>query len=176
MDVQYRRELSVNPAEIEQTIRANIDKTVRVVYADDTIEILFIHTVDDEGFVCDLASAMSQPPRCAYWVRFTDIREVHPARWESTLEIPLSPWNFSSICHRKTGSNGSLSLQTPEHPLSRKVTECLSSPVREANNSHMSAGCCFTVISGICVASSPLLAKQRPVQVHILNLSSQSRS
>jgi hypothetical protein len=88
MHVQYRRELSVNPAEIEQIIRANIDKRVRAVYADDTIETLFIHTVDDEGFVCDLASEMSQPPRCAYWVRFTDIRAVHPARWESTLEIP----------------------------------------------------------------------------------------
>ena len=100
----------MNPAEIEQTIRANIDKTVRVVHGDDTVQTLFIHTVDDEGFVCDLTSEMSGPPRRAYWVRFTDVREVHPANWQQ-LEIPSSPWNFSSLGRRKTGSNGSLSLQ-----------------------------------------------------------------
>jgi hypothetical protein len=35
--------------------------------------------VDDEGFVCDLASEMSQPPRYAYWVRFTDVRDARAA-------------------------------------------------------------------------------------------------
>ena len=42
--------------EIEQAIRANIDQTVSVVYTDGTTQTLFVHTVDDEGFVCDIAS------------------------------------------------------------------------------------------------------------------------
>jgi hypothetical protein len=33
-----------------------------------------VHTVDDEGFVCDIVSEMNQPPPYAYWVRFTDVR------------------------------------------------------------------------------------------------------
>jgi len=70
----------VNADEVERVVRANTDKTVSVVYADGTAQILFVHTVDDEGFVCDLVSEMTEPPRCAYWVRFTDVREVHPAR------------------------------------------------------------------------------------------------
>jgi hypothetical protein len=69
----------VKPDEIEHVIRANIDKTVCVVYADGKIENLFIHTVDDEGFVCDIATEMTQPPSYAYWVRFRDVREARPA-------------------------------------------------------------------------------------------------
>jgi tetratricopeptide (TPR) repeat protein len=66
----------VNPTEIEQIIRANIDKPVQVTYTDGTSQTLFVHTVDDEGFVCDVASEMSQPPRYAYWVRFADVRDA----------------------------------------------------------------------------------------------------
>jgi hypothetical protein len=69
----------VKPDEIEQVIRANIDKTVCVVYADGKIENLFVHTVDEEGFVCDVAADMTQPPPYAYWVRFRDVREARPA-------------------------------------------------------------------------------------------------
>jgi len=79
MDVQYRRELSVNAAEIAQIIRANVDKTVTVVDVDGEIQNLFVHSVDDEGFVCDIAAEMTQPPACACWVRFTDVREVRSA-------------------------------------------------------------------------------------------------
>ena len=35
--------------EIELIIRANIDKTVSVIYVDGGTEKLFVHTVDDEG-------------------------------------------------------------------------------------------------------------------------------
>ena len=62
----------MNANEIETIIRANIDKTVRVVYGDGTTKELFVHTVDDEGFVCDIATEMGRPPRYAYWVRFSD--------------------------------------------------------------------------------------------------------
>jgi len=68
----------VKKDEIELIIRANIDKTVSVIYADGGTEKLFVHTVDDEGFVCDIATEMTQPPACAYWVRFSDLREARP--------------------------------------------------------------------------------------------------
>lgn len=64
--------------EIEQVIKANIDQTVCVVYTDGRTEKLFVHTVDDEGFVCDIVAEMTQPPAYAYWVRFWDVREAHP--------------------------------------------------------------------------------------------------
>jgi hypothetical protein len=69
----------VDSDEIERLIRANVDKTVTVLDADGEIQNLFVHSVDEEGFVCDIAAEMTQPPACAYWVRFTDVREVHPA-------------------------------------------------------------------------------------------------
>lgn len=72
-------------AEIERIIRANIDKMVRVVYADGTTHKLRVHTVDDEGFVCDLATETQQPPY-AYWVRFTDVREVRPEGYKTEEE------------------------------------------------------------------------------------------
>ena len=79
MAVQYRREFSVNAAEIAQIIRANVDKAVTIVDVDGEIQNLFVHSVDDEGFVCDIAAEMTQPSACAYWVRFTDVREVRSA-------------------------------------------------------------------------------------------------
>jgi len=69
----------VTPIEIEQIIRANIDKTVCVVDVDGTTQMLFVHSVDEEGFVCDIATEMSDPLTYAYWVRFTDVRSVRPA-------------------------------------------------------------------------------------------------
>lgn len=67
---------SLKPDEVERIVRESIEKAVSVVYVDGTTQELFVHTVDDEGFVCDLVSEMAEPPRCAYWVRFTDVREV----------------------------------------------------------------------------------------------------
>ena len=69
----------VDPDEIERLIRANVEKTVTVLDVGGGIQNLFVHSVDEEGFVCDIAAEMTQPPACAYWVRFTDVREVHPA-------------------------------------------------------------------------------------------------
>jgi hypothetical protein len=69
----------VDPVEIERLLRANIDKTVTVLDVDGGIQNLFVHSVDDEGFVCDVAAEITQPPACAYWVRFTDVREVRSA-------------------------------------------------------------------------------------------------
>jgi len=41
--------------EIAEMLRANIDRAVTVTYTDGKTEELLIHTVDDEGFVCDIA-------------------------------------------------------------------------------------------------------------------------
>jgi hypothetical protein len=68
----------VDTDEIARLIKANVDKTVTVLDVDGGIQHLFVHSVDDEGFVCDIAAEMTQPPAYAYWVRFTDIREAHP--------------------------------------------------------------------------------------------------
>jgi thiamine phosphate synthase YjbQ (UPF0047 family) len=73
----------VTTSEIEQLIKASVDKTVCVVYADGETENLFVHNVDDDGFVCDLVTEMTSRPPCAYWVRFTDILEARPAGDES---------------------------------------------------------------------------------------------
>jgi hypothetical protein len=69
----------VDTDEIERLIKANVDKIVTVVDVDGEIQHLFVHSVDEEGFVCDVAAEMTQPPACAYWVRFTDVREVRPS-------------------------------------------------------------------------------------------------
>jgi hypothetical protein len=68
----------VETDEIERVIKANIDKTVHVVYVDGKAENLFVHTVDEEGFVCDIVSEMTQTPAYAHWVRFRDVREARP--------------------------------------------------------------------------------------------------
>jgi hypothetical protein len=72
-------ERAVDSTEIERLIRANVNKTVTIVDVDGGVQKLFVHTVDEEGFVCDNAADVTQPPACAHWVRFTDVREVHPA-------------------------------------------------------------------------------------------------
>jgi hypothetical protein len=69
----------VTADEIERIIRANIDKTVLIVDVDGITQSLFVHSVDEEGFACDLLTEMSEPPPCAYWIRFSDVREALPA-------------------------------------------------------------------------------------------------
>ena len=69
----------MDTGEIQRLIKANVDKIVTIVDVDGETQNLFVHNVDEEGFVCDTASKMTQPPACAYWVRFTDVREVRSA-------------------------------------------------------------------------------------------------
>jgi len=67
----------VTPDQIIDALRASIDHRVQVTYTDGTTEELLVHTVDDEGFVCDIVRPESyDPPEYGYWVRFTDVREV----------------------------------------------------------------------------------------------------
>jgi hypothetical protein len=69
----------VKTDEIESVIRANVDKTVCVVYRDGTSDNLLVHTVDQEGFVCDIDTEKTEPPAYAYWVFFSAIREARPS-------------------------------------------------------------------------------------------------
>jgi len=57
---------------------------VCVISAAGEMENLFVPKADGEGFVCDLAAEIAQPPACTYSVRFTDVSEARPARDEST--------------------------------------------------------------------------------------------
>jgi hypothetical protein len=67
----------MTPDQIADTLRASIDQTVQVTYTDGKTEEVLVHTVDDEGFACDIArSETSDPPEYAYWVRFTDVSAV----------------------------------------------------------------------------------------------------
>jgi hypothetical protein len=42
--------------EISDIVKANVDKTVRVTYSNGEADLALVLTVDDEGFVYDLAS------------------------------------------------------------------------------------------------------------------------
>ena len=66
-------------AEIANVVRQHVDKTVRVTYENGETQELFVHMLDDEGFVCYISSEMARPPACAYWVRFTDLSEARSA-------------------------------------------------------------------------------------------------
>lgn len=59
-------------------LMANIDKTVKVTYKDGDIDLALVLTVDDEGFVFDLAALPVEERAAAYWTRFSDIAEVQP--------------------------------------------------------------------------------------------------
>lgn len=66
--------------EIIETLKANIDRPVRVIYADGQTELVFVHSVDEEGFVNDPLPADDQtypPQKQGWWTRFEGIAEVH---------------------------------------------------------------------------------------------------
>ena len=70
--------------EVERFIRGSVGKIVCVVYKDGETENLFVHKVDDEGFVCDLGRDVTEPPAGEYWVRLTDVNEARSAGDELT--------------------------------------------------------------------------------------------
>ena len=69
----------MTPDEVKQVLLANIGKTVHVGYRDGDKESVFVHNVDDEGFVCDVVSPEDKtypPEQAAWWTRLEDVREV----------------------------------------------------------------------------------------------------
>jgi len=66
--------------DVISTLKANIGKTVRVIYSSGDTELLFVHSVDEEGFVNDPVAPedKSYPPDAmGWWARFEWINEVH---------------------------------------------------------------------------------------------------
>jgi hypothetical protein len=77
--------------EVISTLKANIGRTVRVIYAGGETELLFVHSVDTEGFVNDPISPdeKTQPPdKQEWWARFEDIAEVHAVEVSASVETP----------------------------------------------------------------------------------------
>jgi hypothetical protein len=79
--------------EVIGTLKANIGRTVRVIYTGGETELLFIHSVDDEGFVNDPISPDENthpPDKQEWWARFEDITEVHAVEPSASVETPQS--------------------------------------------------------------------------------------
>jgi hypothetical protein len=64
--------------DIQKVIEANVDRTVEVTDEDGMMQTLLVHTVDEEGFTCDVVSEIVSVPRAAYWIRFRHLRDVRP--------------------------------------------------------------------------------------------------
>jgi hypothetical protein len=60
-------------------VTANLDKTVRVTYRNGETDLALVLTVDDEGFVCDLASVRPEDRKTAFWSAFSEIAEIESA-------------------------------------------------------------------------------------------------
>jgi hypothetical protein len=75
--------------EVIATLKANIGRTVRVTYTGGETDLVFIHSVDDEGFVNDPISPDEKiypPDKQGWWARFEDIAEVHPVEPSASVE------------------------------------------------------------------------------------------
>lgn len=69
--------------EVIGTLKANIGRTVRVTDVNGDTELLFVHSVDDEGFLNDPLSTDEKAYRAdkqGWWARFEWIAEVHSVR------------------------------------------------------------------------------------------------
>ena len=64
--------VSMAPEEIEQRLRANIDKVVTVTFSDGEILPVLVINVDGEGFVYDLVPK----EKTEYWTSFDGVTEV----------------------------------------------------------------------------------------------------
>jgi hypothetical protein len=53
--------------EMSDIVKANVDKTVRVTYSNGEADLALVLTVDDEGFVYDLASVPPEERKTSYW-------------------------------------------------------------------------------------------------------------
>ena len=74
--------------EIVATLMANVGRTVRVIYSSGETELLFVHSVDDEGFLNDpITPEKPYPPdEQGWWARFEWIAEVHAIEPTPSIE------------------------------------------------------------------------------------------
>jgi hypothetical protein len=64
--------------EITAVLRANVAKTVKVIYRDGDTALALVQSVDDEGFVYDLAYLSGAERTTAFWTAFSEIADVQP--------------------------------------------------------------------------------------------------
>jgi hypothetical protein len=64
--------------EIILLLRASVDKTVKITYANGEIDMALVRSADDEGVVYDLASIRPEDRKTEYWTAFSEIVEVQP--------------------------------------------------------------------------------------------------
>jgi hypothetical protein len=62
--------------EMSDIVKANVDKTVRVTYSNGEADLALVLTVDDEGFVYDLASVPPEARKTSYWTPFSEIKRI----------------------------------------------------------------------------------------------------
>ena len=65
--------------EIIQLVRSNVHKVITVKYKTGEVDVALVLTVDDEGFVYDLASLEQEDRQTEYWTPFSEIAEVQLA-------------------------------------------------------------------------------------------------
>jgi hypothetical protein len=66
--------------EVISTLKANIGRPVRVIYTGGGTDLLFVHSVDEEGFLNDPISPDEKiypPDKQGWWARLEWIDEVH---------------------------------------------------------------------------------------------------
>jgi hypothetical protein len=68
--------------EITQLVRASVGRVISVKYKNGETDIALVQTVDEEGFVYNLASLKPEDRKTAYWTQFSEIAEVEPANAE----------------------------------------------------------------------------------------------
>jgi DNA-directed RNA polymerase subunit E'/Rpb7 len=65
--------------EIIQLVRASVDEVITVKYKSGEVDVALVLTVDDEGFVYDLACLKPEDRKTEYWTPFSEIAEVQRA-------------------------------------------------------------------------------------------------
>ena len=66
--------------EMAAITKANIDRTVTVRFRNGESDLALVLTVDDEGFVYDLASLEPQDRKTSFWTAFSEVEEIEVAR------------------------------------------------------------------------------------------------
>jgi len=74
--------------EISNLARANIDKTVKITYSNGETELALVQSVDDEGFVYDLASIPAEKRKTPYWTAFSEVERIECMGPEESTSPP----------------------------------------------------------------------------------------
>ena len=68
----------MTPNEMSDLVKANIDRIVKVIYGNGQTDLGLAQSVDDEGFVYDLASLAPDERKTSYWTAFSEVEKIEP--------------------------------------------------------------------------------------------------